>query len=154
MKTHILTLFAAAFFATSCGSMATLSNGSSAQRFTDGVYSRPSVSAREARTQTESSTAALVGQTKSSEVYLRSGAGVDTLIIPKNKSARFKYNKVDSTLTFSLLDDSKLYSGNNYYNFNYSFAPAYAYYGYRSPYFYDYWYSQYYDYGYAWTYPW
>ena len=129
MKKHLTLIVLAALMLASCASMAEYSATTSSQRFQDGVYSRPAVAVPAA----DGEIAALAQKTKDSRVYLKRGQ-IDTLYIPENKAASFRYSWADSTTTVTLYDE--------YDYFGYSpwgpswYSPwRYGWYGWGSPYY-------------------
>lgn len=103
MKKH-LTLFVSAIAVLwSCASIAQTAQNSG-QRFQDGIYARPTKVDKAAAAVSQSEIADLSARTRGSQVFLKRGAQNDTLFIPENKVATFKWNPNDSTATLSLMD--------------------------------------------------
>ena len=89
MKKHLTLIVSTALMLASCASVAEYSQTAGNQRFQDGVYSRPTRTAVDQTVQSEAS--ALAEKTRGTEIYLRRGR-IDTLYIPENKAAQFKYD--------------------------------------------------------------
>lgn len=106
MKKHLTLIVSATLMLASCASVAEYSQSASSQRFQDGIYSRANTSVVSDAAQ--SKVAALVEKTRGTSLYIKHGA-VDTLYIPENKAAQFKFNWADSTTTMTLVDENAYY---------------------------------------------
>ena len=161
MKKHLTLIVSTALMLASCASVAEYSQTAGNQRFQDGVYARPVKTVADRTAQSEAS--ALAEKTRGSEIYLRRGR-IDTLYIPENKAAQFKYDWRDSTTTLTILDgyDYDRYAWNFGYGYGYGwgwpyrswygswYSPWYRPWGYYSSW-YSPWYGPYYS---SWYSPW
>ena len=156
MKKHLTLIVSTALMLASCASVAEYSQTAGNQRFQDGVYSRPARTAVDQTVQSEAS--ALAEKTRGTEIYLSRGR-IDTLYIPENKAAQFKYDWRDSTTTLTILDDNYYdrYAWNFGYGFGYGWGwPYRSWYGswyspWYSSWYWDPWYDPFWDYGwYGW----
>ena len=113
MKSHIILIASVLLALTSCGTTASFTQATGQQKYQDGIYYRPqSLSlALEEQAAKLSETDELIAKTKSSAVFVKTVGKVDTLFVPENMTAQFKFNHKDSTTTVSLFDDSDLWYG-------------------------------------------
>ena len=154
MKTRFIIIASVLLALTSCGTTASLSQAP-AQKYQDGIYYRPQSLSLDAQAAQLTATDDLIARTKSSAIFVKTVGKVDTLIIPENMSASFKFNK-DSTTTVSVYDlyDLDWMTWSPYYSFRYGFGwPYYShigsyrwyrnmYYGFYDPFWYDpFWYD-------------
>ena len=147
MKKHLTLIVSTALMLASCASVAEYSQTGN-QRFQDGVYSRPSRTAVAAPA-VQSEASALAEKTRGTDIYLRRGR-IDTLYIPENKAAQFKYNWKDSTTTLTIVDEADYYD-RYAWNFGYGYGfgwgwPYHSWYGWHRPWgYYSSWYSPWYS---------
>ncbi len=103
MKTNITLLLAATLALSACGSASRIA--SSGQQYKDGIYYRPEPIPQEVLHASAQEVNSLVRETKGSEIYLRSGQN-DTLFIPDDMSAAFKFDKKAGTTTVTVFQDA------------------------------------------------
>lgn len=122
MKRHIAFIIVMLLMVSSCASVAKFAQTSSDQKYSDGIYYKPTTKVMAAVSSAE--TDALIAKTKGSNIFMKSGSVVDTIFIPDNMSASIKFNQNENTTTVSLYDTSwmdDIWFTNNWY--------------YRSPYY-------------------
>lgn len=118
MKSHIILIASVLLALTSCGTTASFTQATGQQKYQDGIYYRPQSLALDEQAARLTETDELIAKTKSSAVFVKTIGKVDTLLIPENMSAQFKFNHKDSTTTVSLFNDYDLW-----YDWNWSFSP-------------------------------
>ena len=158
MKKHLTLIVSTALMLASCASVAEYSQTAGNQRFQDGVYSRPTRTVAPAAVQSEAS--ALAEKTRGTDLYIRRGR-IDTLYIPENKAAQFRYDWKDSTTTLTIVDERDYYD-RYAWNFGYGYGwgwgwPYHSWYGgWHRPWgYYSSWYSPWYSSWYGgWYSPW
>ena len=105
MKTRFFTLFTALLALTACGS--TAQYASSGPQFEDGIYYKPTTASASPAALDED-VAALVRETKGSQVYLSNGQAADTLFIPENMTATLRFDHAANTTTVTLTENPGL----------------------------------------------
>lgn len=128
MKSHIILITSVLLALTSCGTTASFTQATGQQKYQDGIYYRPQSLSLDAQAAQLTETDDLIARTKSSAVFVKTIGKVDTLFIPDNMSATFKFNHRDSTTTVSLYDDNDLWFG-----MNWGFTPWYGFHNWYSP---------------------
>ena len=118
MKSHIILIASALLALTSCGTTASFTQATGQQKYQDGIYYRPQSLSLEEQAAKLSETDELIAKTKSSAVFVKTVGKVDTLLIPENMSAQFKFNHKDSTTTVSLFNDY-----DSWYDWNWGISP-------------------------------
>lgn len=103
MKKHLTLIVSAIAVLWSCASFAQTAQ-KSGQRFQDGIYARPAKTDKAAVAVSDSEIADLSARTRGSQVFFKRGAQGDTLFIPENKVATFRWSPSDSAVTLSLTD--------------------------------------------------
>lgn len=132
MKKHLTLIVSAIAVLWSCASLAQTAQ-KSGQRFQDGIYARPAKADRATAAVSDSEISDLTARTRGSQVFLKRGAQGDTLFIPENKVATFRWSPSDSIATLSLMDP--YYPGPSF-----SIGWGYPWYaGYYSPWYYSRW---------------
>ena len=104
MKTRTILFLSALLALTSCGSAARYASDTS--RYQDGIYYTSDAQATElaSTADLQEETDLLVAKTKSSPIFMKSGAKVDTLFIPNDKVAKIDFNKAENTTSVYLYD--------------------------------------------------
>ena len=156
MKTRTIIFFSALLALTSCGSAAQYASDTSSQRYQDGIYYTSDAQAAEMASSSDlqQETDLLVAKTKSSPIYMKSGARVDTLFIPNDKVAKIDINKAENTTSVYLYDTG----WDTWAAYQPWYRPYYSslYWG-ASPWYYGGWYDPWYYrpyYHYGWYDPW
>ena len=106
MKTRFFILALALLTFSSCASLATLADTGD-QKYQDAIYYRPQTNAPVIEFAQQTASEELISKTKDSRIFVKTIGKVDTLVVPKNMSARLTFHN-DSTTTVSLYDSSWL----------------------------------------------
>ena len=142
MKSHIILITSVLLALTSCGTTASFTQATGQQKYQDGIYYRPQSLTLADQAARLSETEDLIAQTKSSAVFVKTIGQVDTLLIPDNMSATFKFNHKDSTTTISLYDDYDLmddwmWNHSAWYRYNSFWGPSWGFNFRHSLFYYD-----------------
>lgn len=118
MRTKTLFLLSAAVTAfTACGTSAQYS---SRQEYQDGIYNRTTpIAERAQQAVANKEIGALVSETQSSQIFLRSGQS-DTLYVPENGVTSIQFNN-DKSKTVTVFGDTDTYIASNPWHYQSSY---------------------------------
>lgn len=132
MKTRIILIASVLLALSSCGTTASLSSGVSHQKFQDGIYYRPQSTSLDEYAAKLTAADELIDETRTSAVFVKTIGKVDTLFIPDNMNATFKFDHKDNTTTLSLYE-------NDYDSWLYRNTPVFGWHSWYSPFYYFPW---------------